>query len=295
MPTTSVPRLLTIGEAFEDLVFLDLARLPRPGEEVKTSRFVQTIGGGAVITAVAARRLGLPSEVWSGLSDAAAARLRGEGIRVTNMRQRGEPHAITAALSTRTDRTFVTYNGINDHLESRLLERMPRLKAAHAHFAFPPRNCRTWARAVARLRARGTTTSWDFGWNESLLRDRGFEGLLRALDIVFVNEQEARLYARERTMKAALGFWRGFERLVVIKLGPRGSRAVSSGVDIATAAPRSRVVDTTGAGDAFNGGFLSARLRGASLEEALTLGNRIGALSTRKAGGLDGLPERADL
>ena len=67
--------LLTVGEAFEDLIFLDLDRLPRPGEEVKTSRFVATVGGGAVITAVAAARLGVSVRILSGLSDAACARL----------------------------------------------------------------------------------------------------------------------------------------------------------------------------------------------------------------------------
>jgi hypothetical protein len=36
--------LVTAGEAFEDLVFFDLSRLPGPGEEVKTARFTRTIG-----------------------------------------------------------------------------------------------------------------------------------------------------------------------------------------------------------------------------------------------------------
>lgn len=291
-PPRAGPALLTLGEAFEDLVFLDLDRLPRAGEEIKTSRFVQTIGGGAVITAVAAARLGVGCEIWSGLSDAATARLVREGVRVANLRRRGEPHAISAALSTRTNRSFVTFNGINDALEARLLARMPRVRATHAHFAFYPRDCGTWAVAVRRLRARGVSTSWDFGWNEPLLRDRRFTDLLRALDILFINEQEALLYSRHRALDAALDAWRRFDNLVVVKLGRRGSRCVSASVDVAAPAPRVKAVDTTGAGDAFNGGFLAARLRGDPLASALKLGNRMGALSTRKAGGLDGLPAR---
>ena len=46
--------LVTAGEAFEDLIFVGLPRLPRPGEEIKTSTFMATVGGGAIITAVAA-------------------------------------------------------------------------------------------------------------------------------------------------------------------------------------------------------------------------------------------------
>jgi sugar/nucleoside kinase (ribokinase family) len=52
-----------------------------------------------------------------------------------------------------------------------------------------------------------------------------------------------------------------------------------------------KVVDTTGAGDAFNGGFLSGILKGYPKQEALALGNRVGGLSTRMAGGIDGLPQ----
>lgn len=108
---------------------MDLERLPRAGEEVKTSAFVRTIGGGAVITAVAAARLGVRVALWSALSDAAVRRLARERVRITNLRRRREPHAITVALSTPGNRTFVTYNGCNPALDRRLLSRLPRLRA----------------------------------------------------------------------------------------------------------------------------------------------------------------------
>lgn len=57
--------LVVVGESFEDLVFFGLPRLPRPGEEIKTASFYQTVGGGAVITAVGAARLGLRTSVRS--------------------------------------------------------------------------------------------------------------------------------------------------------------------------------------------------------------------------------------
>ena len=98
----AAPRLLTAGEAFEDLVFVGLERLPAPGEEVKTDSFHATIGGGAVITAVAAARLGVSTAILSALSAPAVARLHRERVRVHNLRQPREPHAISAALSTTT-------------------------------------------------------------------------------------------------------------------------------------------------------------------------------------------------
>jgi ribokinase len=282
--------LLTIGEAFEDLIFLGLPRIPRSGEEVKTSRFVATIGGGAVITAVAASRLGIRCRIVSGVSDAAADRLASEGVGLANLRRPGEQHAISAALSTASNRSFVTFNGVNDRLESRLPPVLEQETARHIHFAFFPRSCARWERFVRRLRAAGVSTSWDFGWNEGLLEDRRFPHLLRALDYVMFNEQEAVLYARRRTLATALALWRSSDTRVVLKLGARGSRWVGGDADIKAPARRTRVVDTTGAGDAFNGGFVAARLRGFDPRMSLELGNYVGALSTRRAGGLDGLP-----
>jgi sugar/nucleoside kinase (ribokinase family) len=284
--------LVTAGEAFEDLVFLDLPRLPRPGEEIKTSSFLRLPGGGAVTTAVAVARLGWRCRILSGLGEAAVALLRSEGIEVTNLRRAGEPHAVTAALSTRGERSFVTFNGVNDRLERRLAAAVRGQRTRHLHFAFYPRDCRRWRRIVAGARRRGISTSWDFGWNEGLRRDPGFPALAAELDLLFLNEAEARLYSGRARLRDALEHWRTRSRNAVIKLGGRGSRWVSNATDVSVPAPRVRVVDTTGAGDAFDGGFLDAFLRGAGTAACLKAGNRIGALSTRAPGGLSGLPRR---
>ena len=52
------------------------------------------------------------TQLISALGDAAVTRLKKERVAVTNLRKPGEPHAITAALSTGDDRAFVTYNGV---------------------------------------------------------------------------------------------------------------------------------------------------------------------------------------
>ena len=287
--------LLTLGEAFEDLVFLGLPRLPKSGEEVRTDRFVRTVGGGAVITAVAAARLGTPSGTWSALGDLAVRRLKREGVAVTNLKSAGEDHAISAALSTADNRSFVTYDGVNRKLEERLLQRIPRIRGRHVHFAFGPRDCAPWLDVLERLHRRGVGTSWDFGWNERLLDDPVFPALLDRVRVLFVNEQEALLYSRRRSLPGAMTHWRRAANTVIVKVGPKGCHWISRDRELHAPAPRVRTVDTTGAGDAFNGGFLVARLRGLSPAAALRLGNHVGALSTRQAGGLDGLPQSADL
>ena len=272
---------------------MDLPRLPRAGEEIKTDRFVRTIGGGPVITAVAAARLGTPTAIVSGLSAPAAAFLRRERIQVDNLLRAGEPHAVTAALSTRRDRGFATFTGMHDALGPRYRRALARRRARHVHLALCPRDCRSWAAIVERLRTSGVSTSWDPGWDDRLARDREMATLALSVDYLFLNEKEAPLYARQPTLGAAIGHWRRHARNAVIKLGRRGCRWVSRSLDLKAKAPRVRVVDTTGAGDAFNGGFLHALLRGASPRECLRVGNLVGALSTRAAGGVNALPRKA--
>jgi sugar/nucleoside kinase (ribokinase family) len=289
--------LLTIGEAFDDLVMAGLPRLPRLGEELRVTSVSQHPGGGAIITAVAGARLGLRVGAVSAASASTAARLRREAVMLTNLRRVHESSALTVALSTARDRAFVTFDGVNAVLEPRLLRTVANLRRLprHVHLALGPRRCRRWIPVVTRLRERGVTTSWDFGWHERLAHDTSFHHLVAAVDWVFVNELEATLYARTRGLRTALGRWRRLARATVIKRGAQGSLAVTPAGVVRAPAVRVSPVDTTGAGDAFNAGFLAAFLRAASIEEALRLANYVGAQSTRAAGGVDGLPARRQL
>jgi sugar/nucleoside kinase (ribokinase family) len=290
--------LLTAGEAFQDLIFVGLPHMPRSGEELRTRRFASTIGGGALITAVAASRLGLRTAIASALSEEASRALRTDHVRILNLKRRQEAHAVTVSLSTKGDRGFVTFDGVNEKLEARLPSAITRQRARHVHLAFAPRHCGRWTRIVEQLRAGGATTSWDFGWSPALRFRAGFAALVGAADFIFVNEAEAAMYAGTRRSAGLVRFWRTRTRNTIIKLGARGSRWIAgagTAEDIAVAARKVAVVDTTGAGDAFNGGFLVGWLGGESPRECLRLGNFVGAQSTLSAGGVDGLPSRTAL
>jgi sugar/nucleoside kinase (ribokinase family) len=273
-----VPRvdLLVVGEAFEDLIFAGLPRLPKRGEELRCAHYVSTIGGGAVITAAAAARLGVATGVISALSAAGVRYLRTQRVHIVNVKRAHEPHAVTAALSTAGERSFVTFDGVNVKLEPRLLRAMRRQRPRHVHFALAPVRIDRWIRLVDRLRAGGITTSWDFGWNPSIRARTGLDRLIAGLDVVFMNAAEASLYARARRRA----------RTAVIKLGARGSRWLSRTVDVTVSAPRVRVVDTTGAGDAFNAGYLAARLQGRGVREAVAAARRLAAVVVQHPGAI---------
>ncbi len=287
--------IIAIGEAFEDQIFIDLPCIPGPGKEIKTDRFVKTIGGGVVITAIAAARFQLSCRVVSALSPLAVKRLKSEGINVRNLRKPDEPYAISVALSTREDRSFVTYNGINSHLEERLVGPALRAQGSHLHFAFCPANCGLWVSVVKSLHNRGVTTSWDFGWNESLIKDPLFPELLGTVKYLFINEQEATLYSGQETLAKAEKYWQKQTQNTILKQGSKGACWLSPEFRISAPPIKVKTLDTTGAGDAFNGGFLAGIVRKKTPNQCLELGNLVGGLSTRAAGGIESLPSQEEL
>jgi sugar/nucleoside kinase (ribokinase family) len=291
----STTDLACVGESFEDLIFAGLERLPKLGEELRTESFLRTWGGGATITAVAAARLGVSTRIISGLADGAAVRLRAEGVLVTNLRKRHEPHAITAALSTPEDRAFATFDGVNAELGPRFVEALARVQARIVHCALCPRDLAPLARALGRLRARGVRVSLDFGYDLRLAKDPLLLALIAEADFLLINEDEAKLYSKRRTLAQAETFWKEHARHTVIKLGSRGSRWISARGIVEERAPAAFPVDTTGAGDAFNAGFLVGLVNGLTARRTLRLANAVGARSTRALGGLDALPRLEEL
>jgi sugar/nucleoside kinase (ribokinase family) len=151
----------------------------------------------------------------------------------------------------------------------------------------------------AAARSRGLTTSFDTNWDPSERWDGGVLAVLREADVFLPNEAEVtriagvadpRAAAEALVARGSAGRTDGGP-VVVVKRGDAGALA-SRGSDptIAVAALPVEPVDTTGAGDSFNAGFLRAWLDGASLGESLELGAVCGALSTTRTGGIDGQP-----
>ncbi|MDE0626794.1 MAG: carbohydrate kinase family protein [Bryobacterales bacterium] len=302
--TASPGKLVCAGEFYTDLIFFGLERLPSLGQEVKTDQFAISTGGRAAITATAAALLGCATElitVWgdSALDSEARIGLEASGVDCSSAAVRpDEMSGISVAVSTREDRCFLTYPGTSRAVEQHLLDEQTVSnmgRAGHVHFALAPRSWAAFRQAVRRLRRGGSTVSWDLGWDPAAGGSRGFRDLCRELDVVFLNEDEARRYAGAGSTQEALSYFARPHSTVVIKRGASGaigSRA--AGPPIHVGAIRVEAIETTGAGDAFNGGFLHSWLAGEALQTSLLAGNICGGLSTRAAGGVKALPTRAE-
>ena len=300
-----MPVLVAAGEFYFDFIFYRLPHLPPLGEELVTKDFALALGGGVVTTALTVARLGRKVELVSILGDTpldsfalAELKRRRVGSKYVK-RQRRVMGGLTVSVSLPDDRYFLTCRGANDFLERYLLSRHVRRKlgrARHVHFGLTPRRWGPFLRLVRWLRQRGVTASWDLGWNPEAAAQLDFRRLCALLDIVFFNRDEALRYSGASNPEAALRRLAQPGQFGVIKLGPEGALAV--GRDGSRKYVRDMKVlamETTGAGDAFNGGFLHAWLDGADLADCLRAGNICGALSTTAPGGSTGTPTRTTL
>ena len=305
MTTPVNPELLVCaGEFFTDFIFFDLDQLPSLGQETKNDNFAASLGGGAAITAVAAALLGRTTElvtVWGeSLLDAEARRRLDEaGVAWSWSRiNRNEMSGVSVAVSTREDRYFLTHPGANHAVEEHLLSPETHERASlagHVHFALTPSRWDAFGDAIKQIRKNGATVSWDLGWDPEVGRSQGFRELCLDLDLLFLNEMEACKYAGVSSAQEAVAYFRRAHNTVVIKQGAAGAIASrSAATPVQVEGIEVDAVESTGAGDAFDGGFLHAWMAGRGLEEALLWGNICGGLSTRLPGGIEALPNREE-
>ena len=155
----------------------------------------------------------------------------------------------------------------------------------------------TAAATVAARHARrsGTRTVIDVEY----VRD-GIDALLAEIDVIITAQEFPAALTGARTPGAALRAIRDAYRpaLVCMTLGAEGSLALAGDLEVRTPAFRVPVVDSTGAGDVFRGGFIAGWLRGgdgAPVEEVLRYANAVAALKCRGLGAREASPAPAEV
>lgn len=288
--TGAAQSVLCAGRVYCDLVFTGLPDLPQPGTETFAQELSLHGGGGAFITAAAFSALGwqasllatLPASPFDGILARDMADLGVDGALCIPGPDAVGPQ-VTVAMAHAGDRAFLS------HKAGVAFPDPPRLDSRWRHLHIGElRSLAEHPDLPARARAAGMSLSLDCGWDADLLA-RGAEiaALVSKVDVFLPNRAEfARLRASGLPEEAA--------PLTVVKCGADGARARGPDGWIAAATTPREVVDATGAGDAFNGGFLVSWLAGDALERSLTQGNRCGGASVGHRGGTGGLTRLRD-
>ena len=289
-------------EFFIDEVLSDFHALPKLGEESFARRFRREIGGGAAITACGLARLGLRVGVTGAVGQEDGSwvvdRLISCGVDTSNLeRHPDEPTGLTVSVSTREDRAYFSYYGANQQLGGVLKQtRTRRLmsQARHVHFACTPDY--SDLKLLAALRRKKTRISLDVGWHPSWLTDPRNIEILRAVDLFLPNEREGELVSGESEPHKVLKVLRDRRvRAVGLKLGGKGAALMWGKQEYVSDPHEVNNLDTTGAGDCFDGGFIYAWLQGEPPQKCLETANICGALSTRALGGIASFPTMKEL
>lgn len=281
--------ILCAGRLYCDLVFTDVPRLPTLGTEVFAPGLSLHAGGGAFISGATLAALGHPVSQCSILPAApfdavVLAELAAHGVSASQCRAaEGADPQVTVAIGSAGDRAFLTRA---DGPALPDLRRVDFQRFAHLHIG-ELRTLEDNPGLLTQAKAAGLTVSLDCGWQDAFAPD--VAGLIAAVDVFLPNAAEAEALTR-------IGVPKDCAALTVIKDGERGARARRRTDTDWTHVPASPVpvLDATGAGDAFNGGFLSQWLDGQPLERCIGKGNACGAATVQIVGGAGALKDAAD-
>lgn len=296
--------VLAIGELNVDVVMTGLASTPRLGRELIASELDVTLGSATAIFACQVRKLGHPVTFVSrvghdSFGSLCLRELEKLGIDVSHVIRSAERGTgVTLSLPLRGERAQVTFLGAISELRERDLPMQLLERQRHLHlssFALQKGLQPAFPSLLRRARQLGLTTSLDPNSDLRGSLRRGILKLLPHVDVLLLNEREARELSGKRLPAEALEVLARQVRGVVIKLGPAGAIASLDGKQAKAKARKVSAIDTTGAGDSFAGGFVSAFLRGSALVDCLNVGNACGAASTRALGGTAAQPTLADL
>ena len=284
--------VLVVGDANPDLLLRGDVR-PRFGqaEQLLTAADL-VLGGSAGITAAGCARLGLRTALFAAVGDDVFGRvvrdeLEKREVTLLAADGRGAPTGISVILSEKDDRGILTLPGTIPALRPEDVTDGLLSRAGHVHVSslyLQPALAGGLAGIFARAREIGLTTSLDTNWDPAE-KWESIDEILAHTDVFLPNANELKaITGLDRTDEAAAKLT-SHGTTVVMKNGAAGARAWWHGGACAAPGKEVDVVDTTGAGDSFNAGFLAARLSGHSIEEAIGWAAIAGSLSTRAAGG----------
>lgn len=293
-------RIVVSGNIVRDTVVRPVERI-----EFGTTTWVESVlpslGGNGANTSYTLGLLGVPVALIAECGDdeaglACLRALRKVGVDPRVAESREHPTAVTIALVNQDgERCFLHQPGVNRFALAGPIEFAGTYGGGHWHyhlanpFALPA--FRPFAAASLRLaRALGATTSLDTGWDSQGRWLQDLQDCFPLIDWLFVNDREGEQLTGQReagpivTALHRLGVGR-----LILKLGPQGCLfSDENDREVIPAFPVD-VVDTTGAGDAFVGGFLAGMVKQMPALEAARFACAVAALSVTASGSVRGL------
>ncbi|MGE5248949.1 MAG: carbohydrate kinase family protein [Bacteroidota bacterium] len=290
--------VLVAGEINPDLILSGNVE-PEFGQVEKiVDSAVLAIGSSSAIFACGAARLGLKVAFIGVCGEDIFGKfmlteMAGRGVDVQHvLTLPGGSTGLSVILNRNSDRAVLTYPGLIPGLEAADIPEELLREARHLHVGsyFLQTALRPGLPVLfRRARELGLTTSLDTNYDPTeKWEDVG--ALFPVTNILFPNEKEARSLANEQNLVRAASMLASKLEILAVKLGEAGALGLQNGRSARIPSIAVEVVDTVGAGDSFDAGFVYGYLHGWELERCLQIACACGALSTRKAGGIEAQP-----
>ncbi|HWT73999.1 MAG TPA: carbohydrate kinase family protein [Mobilitalea sp.] len=287
------------GDVNVDIVIPGVEHFPLPGQEDIVNIMDTFVGGGAALFTLGLGKLGLTPVFQGTIGDDCYGRFIIDEFKQKNVDSSllkisdKNKTGISLSFTNEKDRSFLTYRGTNDEIDIEAVQLEQVKEARHIHVTGygGSRNHKQYLNLLKKVKEEDSiTVSLDVGWDDTGEWYQGICELLPYIDVLFMNETEAIHYGRKESALEAITEFSKYCKLVVAKLGNKGSIAICDGKEYVAKPFKVTTVDTTGAGDSFNAGFVCGFLKGKSIMECLKYGNGCGALSVTAYGGNTAFP-----
>lgn len=283
---------------------LKVDRIASAEEESFIRDYTEACGGSAANTIVGLARLGCKVGFIGKVGDDHEGKLqidcfKTEGVNTDGIihSPKGKSGVCLGFVDKKGARALYINPGVNDIIEPRELqwEYVSQTEILHLSSFVGEKSFRAQKKVLSSL-PEGVKISFDPG---SLYAQKGFstiEPIIQNSFVMMPNAIELELITGESDIPKGAAMLIGMGvKIVAVKLGDKGCY-VTNGEEKKTIQPfKVPVVDTTGAGDAFNAGFLYGLIHDKTLGECGRLGNFVAAKSVMKMGARDGLPREEDL
>jgi sugar/nucleoside kinase (ribokinase family) len=281
--------VLVVGDYCLDFIFAGLSSQPIMGQEIVSSSF-EMIPGGTYNSVIAMHRLGIKVG-WAAdfgndhLSRVVLDLLEKEGVSTELFVQHPKPmRKVTVALSYPEDRAFIAYYDPDPPIPSGFKS----LSKSQSRLIFIPGLYHGIGMNLGILaaRAKGMKIFMDGNHpNELNLKSPQIRKSIKGVDVLLPNASEVHRLTGSSDLLDGIKTLGALVDLLIVKDGKNGSYAFYKGELMHMPAIPVNPLDTTGAGDCFNAGFICGWLSSKDLPTCLQWGNIAGGLSTEKLGG----------
>jgi len=284
-----------VGELNLDLILSGLpAKLELEREHLASDLTITLGSSSAIFThnlALLGNRVGFSSAIGGdALGEMALEFLRDSGADIAGVRRfAGKLTGLTTILPTGSQRYILTYPGTMFDMRFADLDLAYILDAKHLHLSsyYLHRALRPQIPELFRAaKQAGLTTSLDTNDDPDDIWADDLEQVLRFVDVLLPNEREASNIAHTEDIRKAIEILARRVPLLVVKRGKAGALARRGNEEFRAVAFLVDAVDSVGAGDSFDAGFLHQFIRGAGIDECLRFASLTGALSTTRSGGI---------